>query len=99
VVIRQQDQNDESDDHFVFITKDNVLKVVQRMHVVAGIQALQARAEQFMLPKPGSLSGAERQRRYRNKHRNGNSDEERHGGDALLLLQVNGAEDQQELAG
>jgi hypothetical protein len=97
VVIRQQDDYDH--DQFVYITKDNVLKVVERVLAIAGIQAAQAQAELLMLPRPERLSGAERQRRYRNKHRNGNGDEERHGGDALLLLQVNGAEDQQELAG
>ena len=68
VVIRQQDQYDESDDHFVYITKDNVLRVAQRMLDLSGIEA--ERQEPLLLPPPSK--GAERQRRYRQRHRNGN---------------------------
>ena len=100
VVIRQQDQYDDSDDHFVFVTKGNVLKVAQWMLEVAGVEA---KPQPLMLPKPEPLSGAERQRRYRDEHRNGNgyadwdeSDVQRN--DFPLLL-VNGAEHQEELAG
>jgi hypothetical protein len=102
VVIRQQDQYDESDDHFVFITKDNVLKVAERMLAVAGISMAMAcmegggLAEPLLLHNPTPLTGAERQRRYRNKHRNGNDDASRN---ELSLLLVNGAEHQEELAG
>jgi hypothetical protein len=98
VVVRQQDQYDESDDHFVFITKDNVPKVVERMLELAGLE-MATHAAPLMLPKPEPLSGAERQRRYRNKHRNGNGDVERHDSDELPLLLAHGTEDQQELAG
>ena len=97
VVIRQQDQYDESDDHFVYVTKDNVLKVAERMLQVGGIRT--PRPDPLMLPKPEPLSGAERQRRYRNKYRNGNGDGERHEGDDLPLHHVSGDEHQQELLG
>jgi len=96
VVIRQQDQYDESDDHFVYVTKDNLLKVVKRMLAVADIHAKivltedAALPEPLMLPKPVPLSGADRQRRYRNKHRNGTGDAERHHGDELPLRHTNG---------
>ena len=89
VVIRQQDQYDESDDQFVFVTRDNVLKVAQRMLDVAGIEMAMTNmeegglAEPLLLLKPEPLSGAERQRRYRNKHRNGNGDAQRHESDEL----------------
>jgi hypothetical protein len=74
VVIRQQDQYDDSHDHFVFITKDNVLKVVERMLAVAGIEMLMDwLAEPLLLPAPKDRTAAQRQRRYRNKHRNGAS--------------------------
>jgi len=70
VVIRQEDQYDVSDDHFVYIARDNVLKVVERMLEVAGIST----AEPLLLPAP--TKAAERQRRYRQRHRNGNGRDE-----------------------
>jgi hypothetical protein len=70
LVIRQQDQYDDSDDHFVFITEDNVLRVVERMLEAAGIEMATAGAEPLLLPPPKDKTAAERVRHYRNKHRN-----------------------------
>jgi hypothetical protein len=61
VVIRQQDQYDESDDHFIYITRDNVLKVVEKMMELAGIEATRTAAP-LMLPAP------------KRKHSNGKHD-------------------------
>jgi hypothetical protein len=96
VVIRQQDQYDESTDHFVFITKDNVRKVVERMLEVAGIELLMARVEDSgleesrLLPAPKDPTAVERQRRYRNKHRNGNGRDETVTRNDELPLLING---------
>jgi hypothetical protein len=90
VVIRQQDQYDD-EDHQIHVTKYNVLKLVTEMLAVADIHAKivlteeAAQAELLMLPKPLPLSGAERQRRYRDKHCNEMSDAERHEGDEPSL--------------
>jgi len=71
-----------------FITKDNVLKVVERMLAVAGVDVVMARMENgalnepLLLPPPKDKTAAERMRRYRNKHRNTVTDE--------LPLQLNG---------
>ena len=70
VVIRQQDQYDESDDSFVYVTKDNVLRVVQRRLEVAGIELATSFAELLLLPPPKNKTAAERMRRHRNKNRN-----------------------------
>jgi hypothetical protein len=98
VVIRQQDQFDVSEDHFVFITKGNVLKVVERTLAVAGIERIEdcGLDEPLLLPALKDRTGSERQRRYRNRHRNGDGRDVT--GDLPLLL-AHGAEHQQELAG
>jgi hypothetical protein len=75
VVIRQEDEYGDEDD-IIFVYKDNVLKLVERLLAEGGIEAKIVPAEDaappepLLLPKPAPLSGAERQRRYRNKHRN-----------------------------
>jgi hypothetical protein len=76
VVIRQQDQYDESDDHFVFITKDNLLKVVERMLALAEAE-IQTPAQPLLLAPPKDATAAERMRRYRNRKRNGDRNEDR----------------------
>jgi hypothetical protein len=91
VVIRQRQWWDEERDTIIVIARGNVEAVIAAMRAAVGQPA-------ETTPKV-PLSAAERQRRYRDKHRNGSSDEERHGGDALLLLQVNGDQDPEELAG
>ena len=78
VVVRQQDQYDESDDHFVFITKDNVRKVAERIMEVAGIEVATL-AEPLLLAPPKDATAAERMRRYRNRKRNGDRNEDRDG--------------------
>jgi hypothetical protein len=81
VVIRQQDQFDESDDGFVYVTKKSVVPLVQRMLGVAGIEAVIAHredgglAEPLLLPAPKDKTAAQRMRRYRNKNRNTVTDE------------------------
>jgi hypothetical protein len=89
VVIRQRDQYDESDDHFVYITEDSVLRVAQRMLDLAGIEF--QRKEPLLLPPPSN--GAERQRRYRQRHRNGN------GHDVTPQSALVPIQDQQKLVG
>jgi hypothetical protein len=69
-LVIQQDQYDDSDDHFVFITKDNVLRVLERMLEAAGIEMATAGAEPLLLPPSKDKTAAERMRRYRNKHSN-----------------------------
>jgi hypothetical protein len=82
-VIRQQDEYDVSDDHFVYVTKDNVLKVVQRMLEVADIEVVITRmedgglAEPVLLPPPKDKTAAELMRRYRDKQRNGGRNDDR----------------------
>lgn len=78
VVVRQQDQYDESDDHFVYVTRDNVLKVAQRMLEVAGIEVAAA-AEPLLLAPPKDATAAERMRRYRHRKRNGDRKDSRNG--------------------
>ena len=61
VVIRQQD--DYGQDQFVYVTRDNVTKVVKRMLEVAGVE-LTTMAEPPLLAPPKDATAAERMRRY-----------------------------------
>jgi len=63
VVIRQQADNS-YDDSFVWVTKDNVFQVAERMLALAGYSMNGSE-------QPKVSSAAARQRRYRNKKRNG----------------------------
>jgi hypothetical protein len=76
VVVRQQDQYDESDDHFVYVTRDNVLRLAQRMLEVAGIEVVAA-AEPLLLAPPKDVTAAERMRRYRHRKHNGDRNDDR----------------------
>ena len=74
VVIRQQDQYGDEDD-FVYVTKDNALKVAQAILSLAGIEVALTRLddggldEPLLLSAPKDKTAAERMRRYRNKKR------------------------------
>ena len=79
LVLRQEDQYGDRDD-CITIAPANVGAIAEAMFDAAGINASityhdRAHAP-LMLPKPEALSGAERQKRYRKKHRNGISDEQ-----------------------
>lgn len=65
VVIRQQGDYDE--DRFVWVTKDNVLKVAERMLALAGYTMNAGDLGE----QPREKSAAARQKRYRQRHRNG----------------------------
>jgi hypothetical protein len=67
VVVRQQGQYDE--DQWVYVSTENVPILARAMLEAAGYETDQTYGKP--LPKPEPLSGAERQRRYRNKRRNG----------------------------
>jgi hypothetical protein len=73
VMIRQKGHYGLDEDQFVYITKVNVPKVVQALLEAAGYETATTYGEPLMPPKPEPPSGAERQKRYRNK-RNGNGD-------------------------
>jgi hypothetical protein len=74
LVIRQEGHYGPDEDQWIYITKSSVPKVVQAMLEAAGFETANTYGMPLMLPKPERLSGAERQKRYRNKHRNGNGD-------------------------
>jgi len=73
VVIRQQDQFDESADHLVFVTNDNVRKVAERMLALAEVE-IQTPAQPLLLAPPKDATASERMRRYRNGDRNDDHD-------------------------
>ncbi|MGO8842080.1 MAG: hypothetical protein ACLQF1_13405 [Methyloceanibacter sp.] len=93
VVIRQEGHYGPEEDRWIYITKDNVPRVVQAMLEAAGFETATTYGEPLMLPKPEPLSGAQRQKRYRNKHRNGNGNAERHESDELPLRPVTNGHD------
>ena len=86
VVIRQQDEYGDKD-HLVYVSKDNVPKVVQALLEEAGFET--ATGEPLLLPKPevgiaeskpNDRTAAERQRRYRaNKARSDSGKSDRDG--------------------
>jgi hypothetical protein len=83
VVIRRQRSWDEEDDSFVHISRGNVLTIVGAILAAAGMDDIRLYRQHGMScediglgeTQTRSLSkdrtGAERQRRYRNRHRNG----------------------------
>jgi hypothetical protein len=62
------------EDQSIFVTKDNAPKLVQAMLEAAGFETATTFGDSLLLPKPEPISGAQRQKRYRNKHCNGNGD-------------------------
>jgi len=78
VVMRQQ-YGDEDD--FVYVTKNNALKVAQAILSLAGIEVALTRLhdggldEPLLLSAPKDKTAAERMRRYRKKKRNAVTDE------------------------
>ena len=86
IVIRQQDEYDQ--DHYVYVTKDNVSKVAERMQELAEIAGAPAQ----LAPS----KGAERQRRYRQRHHRNGVTPVQHvtedGADSALALRLVAAE-------
>jgi hypothetical protein len=74
VVIRQQDQYGD-EDNFVYVTKDNALKVAQAILSLVGIEVALTRLddgrldEPLLLSAPKDKTAAARMRRYRKKKR------------------------------
>jgi hypothetical protein len=97
VVIRQEGHYGPDEDQFVFVTKDNVTKFVQAILEAAGFESATTYGEPLLLPKPEPLSGAQRQKRFRNKHRNENGDDRVTESDELPLRLVT-PHQQKELA-
>ncbi len=64
VVIRQQGHYGPDEDQWIYIAKENVQKVVQAILANAGI------VDGAIAPPPRDRTAAERQRRYRERHRN-----------------------------
>jgi hypothetical protein len=91
VVVRQQDQYGDEDD-FIYIAKDNALKVAQAILTEAGVEVEMAVREDGGLKEPLLLpaptKAAERARRYRRNKRDGVT-LERDGRDELPLRIIN----------
>jgi hypothetical protein len=87
VVIRAQDWPD--DDHFIVVARNNVAKLVEALAEEAGLDLGPSRAEPETMPKATS-AGAERSRRYRQRHANGRGerDEERDASQPILFSQA-----------
>jgi hypothetical protein len=98
VFIRQEGHYGPEEDHWVYVTKDNVPKLVQALLEASGFETATTHGTPLMLPKPEALNGAERQKRYRNKHRNRNGDGRVTESDELPLRFVTKGH-KQELAG
>jgi hypothetical protein len=72
-------------DKFIVIARENALSAAQAILRAAEIEVAMADgglSELLMLPKHEPMSGAERQRSYRNRHRN-DGDADRHESDEL----------------
>jgi hypothetical protein len=67
LVIRAQDWPD--DDHFIVVARNNVAKLIEALVVELGSILGPSRAEPEAMPKP-PWTGAERSRRYRQRHAN-----------------------------
>jgi hypothetical protein len=74
VVIRQEGHYGPDEDQCIFITRDNVPTLTHALLEAAGFETADTFGEPLVLPKSEPLSAAERQRRYRNKKRDGNGD-------------------------
>jgi hypothetical protein len=92
VVIRQEGHYGPEEDHWIYITKDNVPKV-QALLETAGFETATTSGEPLLLQKPEPLTAAERQKRNRDKHRNGNGDVRVTEGDEVPLRTVGGKAD------
>ena len=95
VVVREKG-GDYEPDHYARIPRDAALKVVRAILAEAGIEVAMARVEDggldepLLLPKPEPLTNAERQRLYRQRHRNESNET------AELPLRLSGAQHHQE---
>jgi len=76
VVIRQEGHYGPDEDQWVYVTKENVPRLVQALLEAAGYETATTYGEPLMLPAPKDKTAAERMRRYRNKHRNDTVTEE-----------------------
>jgi hypothetical protein len=97
LVIRERAGCCDDGDTWIVVAKNNVELLIRMLGAVGGID-LRPSANIALLPKPANTAGAERSRRYRQRHavtpsasretdeRHGERDAERHASQPLLLV-------------